>query len=206
MMKHKTLTGLASAAVLFFSLWSASPAAQAQGAFSLNPATPQPAAERLRSGLAVKYLIGKFNSLFEVEDMATWTKPESGTPLPMLNYNVGKGAVLSNHNTDLVGAFIDGYIRFDQAGTYVMSVQYNDGVRLTVAGEMLHEDPIVAPDRFSPNLEIKIAAPGWYPISIIYYEKKNTATLELYWQPPGADSFVFVPAAAFAHIPSEQTS
>jgi len=39
---------------------------------------------------------------------------------------------------------------------------------------------------------------------VIYYEKKSTSTLELYWQPPGAGSFEFVPAAAFGHIPGEQ--
>ena len=51
-----------------------------------------------------------------------------------------------------------------------------------------------------------IDKPGWYPISLLYFEKRNTSTLELYWQPPGTDEFVFVPAEAFAHLPADETS
>ncbi len=187
-------------------LWEGTTAARAQAVTGLMPADPQPGIEALKPGLGVKSLISKFNSLWEIEEMATWSKPQPGEPLPMLNYNVGTDAVLSNHNVDLVGAFIDGFIRFEQAGTYLLAVQHNDGVRLTISGEQIYEDGIVAPDRFSPNLEVQIETPGWYPIALLYYEKKNTSTLELYWQPPGAEEFVFVPAEAFAHLPEEETS
>lgn len=154
-------------------------------------------------GLGVRYLIAKFNGISEIEQMATWKEPKAGAPLPMLNYNVGQGPVLSNRNKDLVGAFIDGYIRFEQTGTFILSVNYNDGVRLSIGGKEIFEDPFVAPDRFSPNLEVQIDEPGWYPISLIYYEKKNTSTLELYWRPPGREEFEFVPASAFSHVPLE---
>ena len=160
-------------------LWEGTTAARAQAVTGLMPADPQPGIEALKPGLGVKSLISKFNSLWEIEEVATWSKPQPGEPLPMLNYNVGTDAVLSNHNVDLVGAFI---------------------------GEQIYEDGIVAPDRFSPNLEVQIETPGWYPIALLYYEKKNTSTLELYWQPPGAEEFVFVPAEAFAHLPEEETS
>ncbi len=171
----------------------------------LAPADPQPAAADLKPGLGVKYLIEKFDSLREIEEMATWSKPQAGEPLPRLNYHVGEGAVLSNHNTDLVGAFIDGFIRLE-AGTYLFSVQHNDGVRLILAGQEIYEDGEVAPDRFSPNLEVTIDKPGWYALSLLYYEKRNTSTLELYWQPPGTDEFVFVPGEAFAHLPDGDTT
>ena len=84
-------------------------AAYGQAFTGLAPADPVPAAAELRPGLGMKYLIQKFDSLREIEDMATWSKPSEGAPLPMLDYNVGRGAVLSNHNEDLVGAFIDGF-------------------------------------------------------------------------------------------------
>lgn len=178
-------------------------AAYGQAFTGLAPADPVPAAAELRPGLGVKYLIQKFDSLREIEDMATWSKPSEGAPLPMLDYNVGRGAVLSNHNEDLVGAFIDGFIKLEQMGTYFFAVQHNDGVRLTLGGQQLYEDGLVAPDRFSPNLEVMIDNPGWYAISLLYYEKRNTSTLELYWQPPGAEEFVFVPAEAFKHLPAD---
>ncbi len=38
---------------------------------------------------------------------------------------------------------------------------------------------------------------------MLYFQRKGTATLELYWKPPGQEDadFVLVPAEAFAHIP-----
>ena len=175
------------------------------GAQPVTGLTPAEASQidGAKPGLGVRYLFAKFNGIDEIEEMATWSKPKVGTPLPMLNYNVGPGAVLSTTAKDLVGAFIDGYIRFEQTGTFIISVQYNDGVRLSIGGKQIYEDPIVAPDRFSPNLEVQIDEAGWYPISLIYYEKKSTSTLELYWQLPGAEEFVFVPASAFSHTPLE---
>ena len=194
-----------AALALAASLSALGGAAHGQAVTGLDAADPQPAASDLKAGLGVKYLIEKFDSLDEIEDMATWSKPSAGEPLPMLNYNVGQGAVLSNHNKDLVGAFIDGFIRLE-AGTYFFAVQHNDGVRLTLGGQQLYEDGLVAPDRFSPNLEVAIDTAGWYAISLLYFEKRNTSTLELYWQPPGTDAFVFVPAEAFAHLPADKAS
>ena len=36
-------------------------------------------------------------------------------------------------------------------------------------------------------------------IAVTYFERKNTATLQLYWQPPGKNEFEIVPASAFSH-------
>ncbi len=44
------------------------------------------------------------------------------------------------------------------------------------------------------------AEPGWYPLSLWYFERKNTSTLELYWLKPGEEGRLsFVPADALAH-------
>lgn len=39
---------------------------------------------------------------------------------------------------------------------------------------------------------------------MVYFEKRNTATLELYWQGPDDDDFKFVPAENFAHDPTKE--
>jgi hypothetical protein len=70
---------------------------------------------------------------------------------------------------------------------------------VTVAGEEVILDDGVHRDQFSDNAELNIATPGWYPLDITYFERENTATLELYWQPPGKDEFEIVPAEAFAY-------
>ena len=195
------LRTLIGGAVLAATLTGFAAGASAEPVTGLAPADPKETAI-LEPGLAVRYLIAEFDSIREIEQMATWKEPRVGTPLPMLNYNVGPDSVLSTKATDLVGAFIDGFIKFDKPGTFLLAVQHNDGVRLSIGGKEVYDYPIVTPDNFSPNLEVRIDQPGWYPISLIYFEKRNTSTLELYWQPPGADEFEFVPAEAFAHVPN----
>jgi hypothetical protein len=81
-----------------------------------------------------------------------------------------------------------------------MTAQSNDGVRVRLAGAIVIEDPGVHSDQFAPNAEISIAQPGWYEIAVTYFERKNTATLQLYWQPPGKSEFEIVPATAFSHL------
>lgn len=203
-MSRATFTGFL-AAVLLAATIQAAPAAAGQ---KVMAASPQPAAGAIKPGLSVKYYIEKFNHIDEVINAASWMKPVRGEPLPMLNYNVGQGKVLSNKNTDLVGAFIQGYLKIDEPGDYIITVQHNDGVRLWIGGEMLYNSPNVTPDLWSPDMQISFDQAGWYPIKMIYYEKKNTSTLELYWQPPGAGDIEFVPASALGHIPGEddQTS
>ena len=177
--------------------------APAQAADMVRIAAPQPASEALRPGLSVKYVLDKFNHIDEVINAATWMKVTEGEPLPQLNYNVSEGSVLSPKDTDLVGAFIQGYIKIDEPGEYIITVQHNDGVRLWIGGEMLYSSPHVTPNLWSPDMKINFDQAGWYPIKLIYYEKKNTSTLELYWQPPGASDIEFVPPEALAHIPGQ---
>jgi len=148
-------------------------------------------------------VIDRSTHIDEVINAGGRMKNVPGDPLPILNYAVRAGAVLTNHNDDLVGAFIQGYIKIDKPGTYMFSVQHNDGVSLWISDPMIYDSPFVAPDLFSPNLEVVADKAGWHTIRVVYYEKKGPTTLELYWQPPGAGSFEFVPATAFGRIPGE---
>jgi hypothetical protein len=163
----------------------------------LKAAEPQPTAERLQPGLAVGYVYGRFNHLKEFETR----KFEPGKPLPQLDYRMGDGAVLTTKERDQVGALITGFIRFAKAGTYGFDVTSNDGVRVEIGGKLLYEDPTVHSDDTSDRIDVKIEQPGWYPIKILYYEKKGTATLVLRWiEGEAKGKLTPVPAAAFAHL------
>lgn len=161
----------------------------------LTPASPQPG-KGAAQGLAVEYIRILARHVDEIE-VAGKGKP--GEPISMLDWNVGDGPVLTHEDDDGVAARISGFIKFEAAGDYMMAIQSNDGVRLTIGGKLIIDDPDVHMDRFSPNVTVQVPHAGWYPLYLLYFERKGTATLELYWQPPGADGFDFVPEEAFTH-------
>ncbi len=190
--------GLAGAALV-----AGMPGAIAGGTISgLAPAKPQPNPAALKPGLAVTYYYGLVRHVDELATIAKYSKGNVGPPIPQLNYKVGQGNVLTSKFDNGVGAFIEGLINFPEAGTYVLKVHSNDGVKLEIGGKLIHMDPGVHVDTFSDPIPVEIDAAGWYPLSLIYFERKSTSTLELYWSGPGgAKAADFVPADAFAHLP-----
>ncbi len=178
------------------------PGAGADTIGGLRPLASQPDPADLRPGLAVTYHYNLFNHVDEIPEWAAAHDGEAGAPIPMLNYNVGPDKVLTSDRDTGVGAVIEGLIHFPAAGAYELMVQSNDGVKLEIGGKPVYADPEVHVDRFSEPIALRIDTPGWYPLSMLYFEKKGTATLELYWLLPGAeDKLEFVPAKAFAHLP-----
>ena len=163
------------------------------------PAAPQPDAAALNDGLAVRYYFAKLN---HIDELVGWMRFEDGIqgkPLPNLDYADSPGNVLTTTNATLVGAHITGFIEFAEPGSYRLRVISNDGVRITLGGEMIFEDPGVHKAEASPDLVFDVADPGWVPLDILYYQKKGTSALQLYWQPPGASDFVPVPGASLKH-------
>jgi PA14 domain len=188
-----TMVGAMTAAALF----ALSSPARAETFSNLQPVNPQPAADATAPGLAVNYVFFKAHHVDDVEGEGPG---EPGMPLPQLNYQNGSGNVLTSDQSDGVGALIRGFIDFPAAGRWLMTAQSNDGVRVRLSGTVVIEDPGVHSDQFAPNAEIDIAQPGWYEIAVTYFERKSTATLQLYWQPPGKSEFEIVPATAFNHL------
>ncbi len=162
----------------------------------------KPRESKLKPGLGVTYYLNRFNHIDELLLEAEMTKGHKGKPLPQLNYKVEHGNVLTSDREDMIGAMIYGFIRLDKKGVYTFLLQSNDGVELHLGGKRIYRDGAVHADDFSPPLTIMVDQPGWYAVDLAYFEKRNTSTLELYWQPPGGKGDpVFVPASAFAHIP-----
>ena len=162
----------------------------------LKPASPQPGQADVTAGLAVTYYAQMFQ---DVGDVAAQSGGEAGQPLAQLNDTPAQGApVLTSGKAMGVGAQIRGLIHFEKAGTYTFRVTSNDGVRVTLAGQLLAEDPGVHSDHTTPPIDVAIDQPGWYDLAVDYFQKKGTATLQLLWTPPGG-SEAPVPADAFAH-------
>jgi len=190
--------GVMAGVLLSLGLAAAGPAAAAE----LRPLDPQPEAADLEAGLSVEYYQAFFR---EIEDFEYWMEDnegKAGKPLPALNYRTAGRAALTSGRLDGVGAKIEGLINLAKSGTYAFTVQSNDGFVLDIGGVPLLEDPDVHGDRFSAIVKPTVAQPGWYQLSVLYFERKGTSTLELYWRPPGEEDagMVIVPAAAFAHL------
>jgi hypothetical protein len=167
----------------------------------LTPLAADPDPAEIKPGLAVKYYFSMFRRVFEIQEWAKYKDGTPGEPLRMLNYRTGAGEVLTSGSDDGVGADIRGMIHFAEAGDWVLAMQSNDGVRLEIGGKLIINDPTVHADRFSELITVQIAEPGWYPLSLWYFERKNTSTLELYWLKPGEEGRLsFVPAEALAHV------
>lgn len=172
------------------------------GAVNFLPARldRQPAEGELSPGLKVNYYNNIFNFVQEVREWAQLNAGTEGAPLLSLDYNAGAGRVLTSERKDGVGAVIEGLINFPAAGVYSMAMKSNDGVELVIGGETIISDPPVHADRFSELVTVQIDEAGWYALDLLYFEKRNTSTLELYWLLPGEEGGLnFVPPNAFAH-------
>lgn len=170
-------------------------AAHASDAFALSLG-PQPT--DLKPGLAVNYYFGDFSHIDRLVEYAEDSKPLVGEPWETLNARGGSGKkVRGTRHKNNVGAVISGYIRFPEAGGYTLDVRSNDGVRLTIGGQMLHQDPEPHPDRDSDPIPVQITEPGWYPIEVVWYERKGSYIVRLRWSQGG--EMVVVPAEHLAH-------
>jgi hypothetical protein len=195
----KVLIGFARVTVVAATLGCLTMAATTAMAKTINgvsPATPQPDSKSLAPGIAVEYAVRYVRWVDELKTTSGWKK---GKPLAQIDYNTGNGTVLTSDRTEGVCARLTGFIKLDKTGDYQFAIQSNDGVRMKLDGKVIISDPGVHYDQFSPNVTVPISTPGWYALDMEYFQRRGTATLELYWQPPGMDSFEFVPASAFSH-------
>jgi hypothetical protein len=172
------------------------PVARAETITGLKPAEPQPTAQQLTPGLAVQYTYAIMNYI----DQMKGRKFDSGPPLTHLDWHMGSGIVLTSKSREGVGAMITGFVLFEKAGTYGVDVTSNDGVRVEIGGQLVHEDPGVHPDTTSDRIDLKIDKPGWYPITILYFQKRYTATLMVRWIGPGeTGKLVPIPPKVLGH-------
>jgi PA14 domain len=175
------------------------PGAKAQ---VLDPPEPQPKPDELKPGLEVCYM---YEFVRHIDQMVSYEDSldcEPSEPLLELNATGGQGTVLNSKGNEGVMAKITGMIYLEKPGTYTFGFESNDGVRLEIGDYMVVEDPDVHADRYSDLGMIQANAPGWYPLTIRYYERKNTWTIRFYWLPPGGEQGTLppVPANVLAHV------
>ena len=159
----------------------------------------------LKPGLAVLYFKHAFVRSLEAlpQGEAARERGWTGPPVPYLNHQFGRGEVFGSGTNRGIAMEIRGYIRLEHTGPYRFQVNSNDGVRLYVDDRLLVDDPEWHSDRLSPEALLTVTTPGWHSLRLRYFQRKGTATLQLYWAPPGADGFSIVPARMLAHRPPD---
>lgn len=192
-----TLLGLA-AILLMTGCASSSPIIPSMQRMDIDPHMLQP-------GLSVYYLRGKWKNVDRMPWATTFvSKGARGKPVTVIDHAFGSGEVYDSGNTRYIGVQMHGYIHLDRAGTWQFQALSNDGVEIYVRDQLVVDDASYHSDRLSEPITYPVDTPGWYPLTVRYFQRKGSAALKFYWQPPGATGFAIVPARAFAHLPDIQ--
>lgn len=131
-----------------------------------------------------------------------------GKPVAELNHQFEKGPVFDSGKNRGICLHMTGFFYFPETGVYTLTALSNDGIRISLDGKTVINDPTVHSDRYSNRAIVRIDRKGWYPIEVLYFQRKGTAALKLFWKKAASAEFEVVPAGAFGHLmqrPKEKT-
>ncbi len=167
-----------------------------------SPATyPLVDSATIEPGLNVRYYDEKYEHITDMPKGKQLEKlGRSGQPIFSLNNVYGKRSnIFNSGKSRLIGFWFSGLIHLEKPGDFYFQALSNDGIRCFLNQELIFEDPLKHSTRLSPVGFFRVEQPGWYPLQIIYFQRKGTAALKLYWKQPGQGSFKIVPAAVLGH-------
>jgi MSHA biogenesis protein MshQ len=92
----------------------------------------------------------------------------------------------------------NGYIRVTQSGVHRFQTNSDDGVRLTVNGDLLIDEWNDHSVTTHTSAAVNLVAGNSYPIKLEYYENGGFAVAQLFWQTPGSGAYVAIPIGVTA--------
>jgi hypothetical protein len=157
----------------------------------------------MQQGLSViyykKYSKRNLNSL--PEDKSAKYPSFRGEPIAQLNHQFGKGNVFGSGTNRLIGMRMKGFLNLSEPGGYQFQALANDGIKVTLFGKTLLNDPSQHSDRLTNIGLATVTTTGWHEVVVEYFQRKGTAALVLYWKEPGKQKFVPIPKEIYSHIP-----
>ena len=151
--------------------------------------------EKLLPGLDVRIVEKFFRNINEMPEEAAFSKAR---PIRKLAYRYEGGTPMFDTDRSLaIGMSIRGFLRIEEPGAYEFQARSNDGIRVTIADNVIIEDPDVHSDRLSSIARCDIPKAGYLPLHILYFQRKGAACLELYWKRPKASAFEIIPESAY---------
>jgi hypothetical protein len=203
--------------IIWATFWMATTIFTFTGCAMLEPKTepaihtPEPPKVRvqenqLQPGLSVLYFHAFYRHLDEMpRGRMAIARGIPGQPIPVLNHKFyEEEIVFQSGKFHGVGMHMDGFILFEKPGEYVFQANTNDGFRLLINDLRIINDPTVHSDRLSEKGIVRISEPGWYPLRILYFQRKGTATIQLFWKKPGDKKMDIVPPEVYAHMPLQR--
>ena len=170
-----------------------------------TPDTGKPsavAAGDLQPGLAVIYFHDKYRHIKELPEGKRIKKyAHPGPPVLKLDHKFGRGKVFDSGRKQSVGMLMTGFFLLEQPGEYQFQSNSNDGFRMLIKNTRVVDDPTVHPDKLSDPGSFTVRGGGFFPVTLKYFQRKGTATLQLFWKEPGADTFSIVPSSVYFHKP-----
>ena len=156
----------------------------------------------LQPGLSVIYFHDKYRHIKKMPEGKRIEKyAHPGPPVLKLDHKFERGKVFDSGRSQEVGMFMTGYFLLEKQGKYRFQSNSNDGFRMFINGNVVVDDPTVHVDKLSDPGQFEVKKGGLFPVTLKYFQRKGTATLQLFWQPPGSSSFVIVPETAYFHKP-----
>jgi MSHA biogenesis protein MshQ len=138
----------------------------------------------LTAGITGKY----YNNM-----LATGTVVATRSDGP-INFDWGQGAPgPAGVNMNNFSANWEGYLRVTQSGNYRFQTNSDDGIRLTVNGELLINQWNDHPVTTHTSSVVVLEAGTAYPIKLEFYENGGYAVAQLLWQTPAGASYVAIP-------------
>jgi hypothetical protein len=201
---------IAGLAISAAALASAAATAEDEPTVTLTPADPQPDESALKPGLAVWYKGADIRTLQEAEDWLA-NDPSPGEPIAGFTYEDTAGPALTSSSKVYIIAGIRGFMKFPEPGSYYLEVLSNDGFNLNLGGqeEILRIDGRQACGEKVEYVTVEVPQAGWYALDAVWFQRRNTSCLLLYWEKPGDppldNTTPPIPAEYYAHLPGDDS-
>ena len=162
----------------------------------------------LKPGLLPIYIYKLFKSVDEMPKLDIKTTTEKvGEPILFLDHEFGKkDMVFDSGASQGIGIQMNGFLKFSEPGKYTLKTKSNDGICVWICDKRIVYHPGIHTDHFSNDVILDIQKPGWYPLTIKYFQRIGTSAIAMYWKLPDKTNFSVIPAEAYSYKPVSKGS
>ncbi len=140
----------------------------------------------IKPGLLPIYIYKLFKTVEEMPKLDIKTTTEKvGKPILFLDHSFGKKDLIFDSGVlQGLGIQMNGFLKFSKPGKYTFKTKSNDGICVWICDKRIIWHSNVHTDRFSDEVVLDIQKPGWYPLTIKYFNRAGTASIAMFWKLP----------------------